>query len=82
MKKVQVRKVAEENGVDVTNQIKELEERAKQVRAARPSAALQGSPAAPDTAWCLGRGSSAHLCCRPSASCTAWALEAGRPCQH
>jgi hypothetical protein len=27
----QVRTVAEQNGVDVTNQIKELEERAKQV---------------------------------------------------
>lgn len=29
--RLQVRQVAEENGVDVSNQIKELEERAKQV---------------------------------------------------
>ena len=33
---MQVRKVAEENGVDVSEQIKELEQRARQVRDLSP----------------------------------------------
>jgi acetyl-CoA carboxylase carboxyl transferase subunit alpha len=40
---LQVRQVAEENGVDVSNQIKELEERAKQVRSCCVLVAPPGS---------------------------------------
>lgn len=63
---LQVRTVAEDNGVDVTNQIKELEERAKQVgsqerasgvaggrrwRQNRRRRGLAGAAAAPASPW-------------------------------
>jgi acetyl-CoA carboxylase carboxyl transferase subunit alpha len=74
---LQVRQVAEENGVDVSNQIKELEERAKQV-----STQLQPPPL-PWTAWpvlpecCLQRAAARAL--RGAPSVLIWHPRISRP---
>jgi hypothetical protein len=61
---LQVRQVAEENGVDVSNQIKELEERAKQV-----GTQLQPSPL-PRTGWPV-----LPECCLQAAAARAWCTQ-------